>query len=919
MFLYNYIIHPIEIFYKVICLMLADWLGGYGIAIIALSFLSFVLLYPFTRKAYQIQQEELYLQKILQEQIKDIKANYSGAEQFDKIQRLYDRYSYHPIMAVRSVFGLLIQLPFLLAVYYMLSSLTEIQGVTWGFIPNLGKPDALLHGINLLPFVMTLVTSVYAFVMPEISKKQRIQTVLIGLFFLVLLYSAPSALLIFWTCNLFWSLLDSVFGKKLEWLREFISDNELAFHIIFALTLTVCVFVPTEIYIKNASQLWFDYKDILKYFLADALKAYVFLFLFFIICWYKKIRGVFLSLLLGIFLGVFLQSYVIGLDYGLFDGHEIEWWEFTKDGLINTFIWFFCLSVSFIYFGHFNYNLQKLSKIVKRCLFCIIMVQCLMLLVNLKNNPIHKYFLYENGKAGILTTKNLYKVSTQNNIIVFLIDSFDASIFENIQKSDNIIVSAFKDFTYYPDATSSFGFTIYSLPEILTGTLFNPSQIKYVDYLKKAWENNPYYTILKNNHYSLNIYTRGDYVDKKAPIDNLVTEKVLVDRNVADAFGNLPKFRIVPHYLKKAFYKYDTNISNSMTIANNIIPYQIDDRNFYLNLCKGLKLNKEENCFQFYHLDGLHYPWFLNENLERLKDGEKGTEQKSALGRLKIVAEFIKQMKQFNIYDNATIVVLADHGYHNTIGSCPVFFIKKPHEHNEFLRVNLKPIAIVELMSIICQRFKGVSKILDNNNGFNMHDNYRAYYYENKNGSFTKYLITGTASEKKNWKKADTIQLFSDGDRSYKIGETIDFSYYGNSERYKGSGWTVSPDLCYSATSQYVSELILDVREGLRDHNDYIVKIRIHPMMFLWTSSRKKVSLYVNGFLLGNWLFEKDDFIEISCMIPRELLKKKLLTFRFVVDNPLKNKNDERLYNEKLGGRDYVKLVFERMQIVESN
>ena len=138
--------------------MLAEWLGGYGIAIIALSFLSFVLLYPFTRKAYQIQQEELHLQKILQEQIKEIKANYSGAEQFDKIQRLYDRYSYHPIMSVRSVFGLLIQLPFLLAVFYMLSNCTEIQGISWGVIPNLGKPDALLHGINLLPFAMAFVS-----------------------------------------------------------------------------------------------------------------------------------------------------------------------------------------------------------------------------------------------------------------------------------------------------------------------------------------------------------------------------------------------------------------------------------------------------------------------------------------------------------------------------------------------------------------------------------------------------------------------------------------------------------------------------------------------------------------------------------------------------------------------------------------
>ena len=38
------------------------------------------------------------------------------------------------------------------------------------------------------------------------------------------MYSAPSALLIFWTCNLIWSLLDSVLSEKLERIGDYIEQ-----------------------------------------------------------------------------------------------------------------------------------------------------------------------------------------------------------------------------------------------------------------------------------------------------------------------------------------------------------------------------------------------------------------------------------------------------------------------------------------------------------------------------------------------------------------------------------------------------------------------------------------------------------------------------------------------------------------------
>jgi len=359
------------------------------------------VLYPFNKKAQIIQKKEHKIQAVLAPQIAIIKSHYNGREQYEQLQWLYQRYGYHPLYAIRSALGFIFQIPFLTAAYYMLSGLEEIQGIMWGIIPNLGVPDHLMAGINVLPFVMTLVTCVYAFVMPEISRKERLQTVAIGVFFLLLLYNAPSALLIFWTCNLVWSLLDSILSKKLEWLGIFVSKNELALHVIFALSITTGLLVPTEVYIRNVGELWFKYKDILKYLITDSATYFaVLLIIYFICCWRTKIRNIFLAVLTGLLFGVFLQSYIINVNYGMFDGHEIEWSNYTKIGLINTFIWLFCLGAAFEYFKRRKFDFEAIKKIIKPACFLIFVIQCLVLVITLKAYPFQKNIAFEDGKAG---------------------------------------------------------------------------------------------------------------------------------------------------------------------------------------------------------------------------------------------------------------------------------------------------------------------------------------------------------------------------------------------------------------------------------------------------------------------------------------------------------------------------------------
>ena len=877
---------PLIKIYKALYLFAYDITGNYGLALVLLSLFTFVVLYPFNKKAQQIQNKEHKIQAVLAPQIADIKKQYSGQEQYEQLQWLYQRYGYHPLYAIRSALGFVLQIPFLTAAYYMLSGLAEIQGVQWGFIPNLGAPDHLLGGINVLPFVMTLVTVIYAFVMPEISKKERLQTIGIGVFFLLLLYSAPSALLIFWTCNLVWSLIDSVLSKKLEWLGDYVSENELAFHIIFALSLTVGLLVPADIYIKNANQLWFSLKDLLKYFLTDMAKYFGFLLLIYVICKHKRIKYTYLSVLLGVLLGVFLQSYIVGFDYGTFDGHEIEWKNYTKIGIANTVVWLVCIAEPFIRFSRLRFDANKIKRFVKPITFFIVAIQCVVLLFTLIKNPIQKDFIYTDNKAGILTTKYIYTISAKDNIIVFLLDMFDASVFEEIMIKNPRVMQDFADFSYYPDTTSSFGFTQYSLPEILTGMLFDPRK-RYSDYLADAWNENPFYKYLQDNSFTVDLYTDGNYVDKNAKIRNLVIKKVEMNQNLANRFVNVANFRMVPHYLKCLYYDYNADFPKTDVLGLNFRTYSEDDRAFYIGLKNGLQVKAGSNSFKFYHLAGMHEPFILDENVNLIQSDEKGTAYKQALGVLKIVWEYIRQMRNHNLYDNATFVIMADHGYHNAIGSRPVFLMKRPHDKKSKLTIRNIPLAVSGLMEIVLQQFQDTKdKTYDEYNVSCSKD--RFYHFEKEYGRFIKYKILSPAKDKKSWIPLHEVKRTIGDNTDYNVGEVIDFSLLGNSINYKGNGWTEREEALGSVITGKSAELVLKIRNIHSDKKEYTVEITGNMCLNRLPHSGQ-VQLYANDILITNWLI-KDSRTVVSAKIPYDLLKKKEpLLLKFSIDKPMES------------------------------
>ncbi len=205
--LYQVLIAPIETVMHLVLSATYAALGSYGVSIFALSLLINLALLPLFQLAEKWQEAERRVQLILQPKLQEFKKAFSGEERYTMIHTLYRQTGYHPIFAMRSSLGLLLQLPFWIAAYQLLSHYQPLEGASFLLFEDLGKPDKLLWGINLLPFVMTGANLLAAFVYTkQLSLKEKIQPLFLALLFLILLYNSPTGLLLYWTFNSLLSL-----------------------------------------------------------------------------------------------------------------------------------------------------------------------------------------------------------------------------------------------------------------------------------------------------------------------------------------------------------------------------------------------------------------------------------------------------------------------------------------------------------------------------------------------------------------------------------------------------------------------------------------------------------------------------------------------------------------------------------------
>ncbi|MCL2053267.1 MAG: sulfatase-like hydrolase/transferase [Oscillospiraceae bacterium] len=284
-----------------------------------------------------------------------------------------------------------------------------------------------------------------------------------------------------------------------------------------------------------------------------------------------------------------------------------------------------------------------------------------------EHNP-HHYFSYSKS----------FELSQTENICVFVMDRLDTIYMNEALKSNPELYTWLDGFTFYENNISTTNNTFPAVTQLLTGVSYEVGD-SWSSYWDKAWGERGLIDVLRDNGYKTmllpdKLTTYGNFSQLIHRADNL-TQANRVDfpinhsvvlRTILDiSFG-----KVAPYSSKGAFiYRYQSDFSNYF------YEYQIDDAalqtvsdrtdiNYYSRLkANGLSAEQEDKIFSFVHLNASHDGTYIyNSETNAMEITETKSINSSTYACFVILKEYFEQMKELGIYDNSTIILIADHG-----------------------------------------------------------------------------------------------------------------------------------------------------------------------------------------------------------------------------------------------------------------
>ncbi|MFH1777718.1 MAG: membrane protein insertase YidC [Candidatus Omnitrophota bacterium] len=197
---------------------------NWGVAIIVLSVMINLFLFPITSKSMRSMKD----MQMLQPKVEALRQQYKDNPQ--KMNReVMEIYKKHKVNPVGGCLPLFLQLPVFFALYQVLLRTVALRGAHFLWIKDLSGPDAafklspqlpfLGDSINILPIIMAALTFIQQKTSTqntagteEQRQQQKMMSMMMPILFGVLFYNFPSGLVLYWLTN---TLFTTFIQKKL--------------------------------------------------------------------------------------------------------------------------------------------------------------------------------------------------------------------------------------------------------------------------------------------------------------------------------------------------------------------------------------------------------------------------------------------------------------------------------------------------------------------------------------------------------------------------------------------------------------------------------------------------------------------------------------------------------------------------------
>ena len=475
-----------------------------------------------------------------------------------------------------------------------------------------------------------------------------------------------------------------------NWPKRFLLMLAVCFTAIF----TVVFIGPLDIINSNQTYLTFTAGDLLWTCAWVTVLGSVVLAALLAFIPKGHIQGAVFGVLLGITVMLYIQALFMNNSIVVMDGSGYDWHDYASEARMNIIIWIAVIVV-----------LGAVS-----CLFSDIaktggLIICAAIVLAQGVGLVTSWVPEDKDAVNYqLDGSDMFTLSSDENFIIISLDQFNPLLMDEALEEDPTLYDTFKDFIYYDNCSSVYSFTFPSLMYLMTHNYLDTT-IPTREAVANAWSSDicqEFYDTLHDDGYNVELYMEANYAAISA--ENMIGKadnvKEAGDLIITGEFFSyvveMSAYRYFPMMMKNNVYVSTggiVDLSSYEGVGKLTINYD-----FYSTLLdEGLSLTDEKQ-YKWYHLQGPHFPYIVSYDGFEVPE-DTTTREEQLHGYLVAVGEFLNQMKELGIYDDANIIITADHGYFECFQA--VCMVKPAGQQLDEMEISSAPVSQEDISATI--------------------------------------------------------------------------------------------------------------------------------------------------------------------------------------------------------------------------
>lgn len=507
------------------------------------------------------------------------------------------------------------------------------------------------------------------------------------------------------------------------------------------------LYAPMELLFTNQDEFWFDV------YLLVPVMAVIFgiaclgsILVFWLLGkWSERGYRIGLALYFVAFICLYVQGNLLTGSLPLLDGKPIDWSLYKTEYMQSYILWIVTAAVVAVLYLKLNHEFfERMIKTVSVCMTLMFVVTLFVLA--LTNHGFEK-------KPGLcVTTRNMFQMSEDTNLVILLLDAVDARNMNEILEANPQYKDIFKDFTYFNNMLGVYPATRHSVPYILSGKWYQ-NETEFREYEAQAYADSPLFATLEREGWKIGLYEtellsndggKGRFENVLPGTRGLSNKLMFIKWQI-----QLTGFKYAPYCLKPHTFVNLKDFNTTKIPPEGETLFTMSNSDFY-NRVLGEEISlTNQKCFRFIHINGGHAPFVYNEKVEEIAP-EDGSYEDNIKASLTITKEYLNKLKASGVYDNSAIIVMADHGYgwgDYFNQQNPIFFVKGVGEKHEF-RISDAPVSYTDLQQAYERLMDGIGseQIFDWKSGDQRERRY-IFYQHSEEDHMIEYMQPGRADD----------------------------------------------------------------------------------------------------------------------------------------------------------------------------